>query len=233
MCGLYGIARVVPGYRRFEDFLPYFQDLSTLNESRGGQAYGTGVLTTKDNLFYKGRGENGSHTVDSAHFSFSPCPPFALLGHTRIATSGTDDELCFHPILTRDFALAHNGILLNYKEVAKQHDISLKIPVDTYVMLKLIELFHAEGLDVPSAIAKTCDLIEGGFACWLVARRTSDIFLFRNMSPLFMSFHPTPDYLSFSSTTFTRSIALKEGQVFQVSPSSHGVVSTFTPKRHY
>lgn len=108
-----------------------------------------------------------------------------ILMHTRNDTKGTPDtNENNHPFRTQNFILSHNGIISNDDTLAKKYNITPKIECDSYIIVALIQKFHDEGMTVVEAIKKTVEEIYGSFACWLYHKDKSELYLFRNTSPI-------------------------------------------------
>lgn len=106
-----------------------------------------------------------------------------FLGHTRQATTG-DCSLNKnnHPFTTKDLCWSHNGIISNYTELKKKHNLSYDSECDSAVIGHLTQKFLNEGMSIEKAIEKTGEELSGGFSVWMVHRPTRRIFVFRNSS---------------------------------------------------
>ena len=88
------------------------------------------------------------------------------IGHTRWATHGAKTDTNSHPHISSDglFSLVHNGIIENYaelKEMLIQKGYTFSSQTDTEVVVNLLAYHYSAEKDVPLAIEKTIDLLEG------------------------------------------------------------------------
>lgn len=104
-----------------------------------------------------------------------------ILMHTRQETGG-DPEINInnHPFNTKNFIMAHNGIISNDRELMKKYNIKTDIECDSYVIVALIQKWYDEGLSVKNAIIKMSEELDGGYACWLYHKDKKKLYLFRN-----------------------------------------------------
>jgi hypothetical protein len=174
-----------------------------------------------------------------------------VLGHTRVPTGKhRDDPRCIHPLSTTRFFLAHNGIILNSDHLLETFTPLIsgeqnQLPVDSWSLLAGIHnLVCVAGFEVPQAIQLVCDEAEGQLACWLFDIVTGWIYLFRQMSPLFLAL-PFADDLNigfpfrcpgfgFSSVDFNGSThTLEEGKIICYGGGRLGAVGRFKVKKHF
>lgn len=103
-----------------------------------------------------------------------------LLMHSRAATQGdAGNNENNHPYHTKDFILAHNGVIGNDTRLKTKYDIKSDIECDSYIIIALIQHFVDEGKSIIEAIKETAEEIEGSFACWLYHKEKGDLYLFR------------------------------------------------------
>lgn len=91
------------------------------------------------------------------------------IGHTRWATHGKPNEINAHPHCSEHFAVVHNGIIENYKDIKESLILSgmtFESETDTEVIPKLLELNY--GGDALDAIKKTVKLLEGSYALGII-----------------------------------------------------------------
>ncbi len=109
------------------------------------------------------------------------------IGHTRWATHGKPNDLNSHPHSSESgkFALVHNGIIENYREIKtklENEGITFVSETDTETAVKLLEKnFHG---DVLTALSKTISELEGSFAFAVLFEAEEKIFCARRSSPL-------------------------------------------------
>lgn len=91
------------------------------------------------------------------------------IGHTRWATHGKPNETNAHPQCSEHFAVVHNGIIENYKDIKESlilNGIAFESETDTEVIPKLLELnYNGDALD---SIKKTVKLLEGSYALGII-----------------------------------------------------------------
>ena len=115
------------------------KDLSVAAEVRGTDATGIAYVRGSSIVTYKK--PKPAHKVKL----FFPRGTRSVIGHTRFTTQGSEKRNCNnHPFEghygTESFALAHNGLLYNDRELRReQHLPPTPIETDTYVAVQLLE----------------------------------------------------------------------------------------------
>ena len=91
---------------------------------------------------------------------------FAVMGHSRLVTNGTQlDDVNNQPVVKDGVVGIHNGIIVNEAELWSHHpDINREYEIDTEVMLALVRKYLRSGLDLPAAVSKTVVEIFGTVA---------------------------------------------------------------------
>jgi len=112
------------------------------------------------------------------------------IGHTRWATHGKPNQINSHPHFsaTTRFALVHNGVIENYKDLTTKYlsHVVFKSETDTEVIANLIDHFAKE-MPVEEAIRKTLSLIEGSYALLIIdTEHDGHIYAAKNKSPLLL-----------------------------------------------
>ncbi|MDF7799811.1 glutamine--fructose-6-phosphate transaminase (isomerizing) [Pontiellaceae bacterium B1224] len=88
------------------------------------------------------------------------------IGHTRWATHGPPNEVNAHPHLDASghFAMVHNGIIENYKDIRKvlsQHGIECISDTDSEVLVQLIAFCYKDNLE--DAVSEALQRIKGTY----------------------------------------------------------------------
>lgn len=107
-----------------------------------------------------------------------------IMGHSRLITNGNGDN---QPIDHDDVVVIHNGIITNYKDIAKKYNFSLNRKIDTEIISLLFKFFlqHKYMLeDIPGLILKEC---EGVVAAAVAITSLGKLVLFSNNGSLYCS----------------------------------------------
>ena len=211
--------------------------LSVAAEVRGTDA--TGIAYVRDGSIITYKKPKPAHKVK---LSF-PRGTRAVIGHTRFTTQGSEKRNCNnHPFEghcgTEAFALAHNGVLYNDKELRReQHLPTTPIETDTYVAVQLLE--QGQNLDAEN-IKHMAELVEGSFV-FTVLRNDNTLFLVKGNNPLTVYHFPALGLYVYASTKSILDNALQkvhiaekacevetaEGEIIEISPSGNLHRSTF------
>ena len=182
MCGIFGTSSA-----------ERFDTLYKLNQDRGAFSFGSVYIRhyTPHNKYpeigvYKspGIGEIDKKYADTYHY---------LTGHTQAPTSSQRDydKNSTHPFIVDNWIVAHNGVLSNDREIAAKFDLSNVNEVDSSVIPALIQhnesLSEYTGIDEVGAIVETLEEIAGTFACWMINKKTGNIYIARVGSTLFLN----------------------------------------------
>ena len=120
------------------------------------------------------------------------------IGHTRWATHGKANEVNAHPHCSRHFAVVHNGIIENYKEIKESlsmNGIAFESETDTEVVPKLLELNYNG--DVLEAIRKTVKLLEGSYALGIVCTDDENtLYCTKKGSPLIIGIGSEENFIA-------------------------------------
>ena len=212
--------------------------LSVAAEVRGTDA--TGIAYVRDSSMVTYKKPKPAHKVKL----FFPRGTRAVIGHTRFTTQGSEKRNCNnHPFEghygTESFALAHNGVLYNDRELRReQHLPPTPIETDTYVAVQLLE--QGQQLDTEN-IKRMAELVEGSFV-FTILRNDNTLFLVKGNNPLTLYHFPTLGLYVYASTKSILDNALKkvklngkysevdvsEGEIVKMSSSGNLHKSTFT-----
>ena len=178
MCGLIGI---ISDTNIAANIIDTLQSL----EYRG---YDSAGIVVMDNEQMVSRKAIGSVDRLKSKIMQHPISGKIAIGHTRWATHGLPEIKNTHPITTSQTAVAHNGVITNYKDL-KQNLIAngyeFKGDTDTEVIPNLIDYFESKGNSLIDAVILTAKKLEGSFALGIVSKSSPNtIIAVKNGSPL-------------------------------------------------
>lgn len=194
MCGLYGFVNYSGG--KIKNLADLTNSLAEQSAVRGTDATGiafcnvSGVNILKDN--------KSAYRLNFKH-SDEIC---SLIGHTRHSTQGSEKRnFNNHPFPGRcknaRFALAHNGVLSNDKELRKKLNLpKTKVETDSFIAVQLIE--SQKRLDFDS-IKYMAEQTEGSFSYSVLDDR-NNVWLVKGDSPLSILHFPKLKIYVYAST---------------------------------
>ena len=212
--------------------------LSVSAEVRGTDA--TGIAYVRDGSIVTYKKPKPAHKVKL----FFPRGTRSVIGHTRFTTQGSEKRNCNnHPFEghcgTEPFALAHNGVLYNDRELRReQHLPPTSIETDSYIAVQLLE--QGQQLDTES-IKRMAELVEGSFV-FTILRNDNTLFLVKGNNPLTVYHFPALGLYVYASTKSILDNALKkvnlngkysevdvsEGEILEITSNGNLSRSTFT-----
>jgi len=198
MCGISGIA----GFKNIA--VPLLDSIRHL-EYRGYDACGIAILGLHGIEVRKNIG-----SVDEVNERERLSEPDGKLGiaHTRWATHGGVTKENTHPHLSckGDFALVHNGIISNYRELKKElikEGHKFYSETDTEVIVHLVEKYFAPSKDTEKAFIKAIKKLEGTYAVAMITIYEKDkIFCAKKESPLVIGLGGDTNYIGSDFNAF-------------------------------
>ncbi|MFB6245088.1 MAG: glutamine--fructose-6-phosphate transaminase (isomerizing) [Candidatus Nanohaloarchaea archaeon] len=206
MCGIVGVKKEGEASEKA------FESLKRL-EYRG---YDSAGIATADSSIEVVK---GTGTIDEAvnKESFGE----SAIGHTRWATHGGVNEVNAHPHTdcNGSIAVAHNGIINNYKELKSSLSgvgHRFESETDTEVIPHLIEEYFEGGASRREACERVMEDLEGSFAV-TVLFESGDIVAFRKSSPLVIGVGEGEHFVASDFTAFLehteRALFLEDGDL--------------------
>src|SRR5918993_597652 len=156
------------------------------------------------------------------------------IGHTRWATHGRPNDANAHPHTggARRIALVHNGIIENFAELRARIEADDHVflsETDTEIAAHLVELQVQSGVDLPTAMQRVCQQLDGAFTLVAVDAEDPDrVVAARRNSPLVVGLGESENFLGSDVAAFiehTRE-ALELGQDQIVTITRDGVSVT-------
>ena len=179
--------------------------LATASEARGTDATGYAMLQDGKLTVYK-------RPIPGHKLLFRICDDTtAVMGHTRMTTQGNEAKNeNNHPFLGsvpgRSFALAHNGVLWNDKELRQELKLhQTKIETDSYIAVQLLEA-HAS-LDFAS-LKYMAEQVRGTFTFTVLTDR-DELYFIRGDNPLCLSRFQSSGLYLYASTSEIMQDALR------------------------
>jgi glucosamine 6-phosphate synthetase-like amidotransferase/phosphosugar isomerase protein len=165
--------------------LSTFEILEQANRERGN--FATGIAWISKDFNYDITKRQG--TVDLSKILPKDC---TYLGHNQAPTSSVRkwQEHTTHPFEAGDWVVAHNGVLTNFKELAKNIPNFHGVVDSSIIPALLAENDYTVGppsciAEEAANIARTLELLQGTFAVWIINIRTFNVYVARQGSTLF------------------------------------------------
>jgi len=163
-----------------------FEGLHLL-EYRGYDSAGIAVI---DNNQIKTFKKKGKVKKAERFFNKSKISSKIGIGHTRWATHGEPNDINSHPIesFNKKFAIVHNGIIENYKDLKKiliEKGYKFYTQTDTEILINFIELCIKDSNNIEEGLSYALNKVQGAFAIVLIVKNNPELmFAARKGSPL-------------------------------------------------
>ncbi len=194
MCGLFGFVHY--GKDKIKNLSDLTNSLAEQSAVRGTDATGIAFCNSMGMNVVK---ENKSAYV----LSFKhPDEIRSLTGHTRHMTQGNQkDNKNNHPFTGRcrnlRFALSHNGVLRNDKELRKKYNLpKTKVETDSYIAVQLIESQRRLNFE---SLKYMAERTEGSFSYSVLDER-NNVWLVKGDSPISIVHFPQRGIYVYAST---------------------------------
>lgn len=206
MCGIFGYVSDKP----IGENLRSLKEIGELNKKRGNQSFG--YVAVDDQSYIIGR----YNWEFSKEYALSVLKDYKIVLFHLLSSTGTEKRI--HPFETDQFVFAHNGLLLDYQD---QKDYSRLGPTDSQYLLAAIDSFENEysvpvsNVPVAISIKLANERFNGQRACWLWDKFDNALYLWRVMSPLYLSIYA--DSIVFSSVRIAEGYHnIQEGSIYKI-----------------
>ncbi len=158
------------------------------------------------------------------------------IAHTRWATHGKVTRENTHPMLSTDkaFAVVHNGIISNYRELRsklQKDGVKFVSETDTEVVPHLMQKLFKQTGNVEKAFVKMLGMLEGTYAVVLITKYHPDvIFCARKESPLMLGIGDEVKYVGSDFNAFiehTKNAVIIEDEEYVVLTRDSYTVKNF------
>ena len=207
-----------------------FEGLKLL-EYRGYDSCGIGVIDNNEIKTFKWKGRVRK---TEKRFNESNIKSPIAIGHTRWATHGEPNDVNSHPIMSynKKFAIVHNGIIENYRELKKiliEKGYRFYTETDTEVLVNFIELCISNSKNVDKGLSYALSKLEGAFGIVLIQSSNTDImYAARKGSPLAFGKKGDNFFIASDATPiieYTKKIIyLDNGQLLKINKSNFEVL---------
>lgn len=157
------------------------------NKSRGDFASGS-VYVNSNDCYIRKNAQNHDPKTEGGWPWNNDKKYDVYLGHVQAPTSACRqvEPETTHPFECGDWLVAHNGVLENFKDLKESWFLDIHTnPVDSSIIPALLNSLWV-GNEV-LCIKETCEKLKGTFACWIVNRKSKNIYLVRCGSTLYMN----------------------------------------------
>lgn len=228
MCGITGVVSFHPIGDRLYEGVHHL-------EYRGYDSCGIAIL---DDHHIEVRKDIG--TVDEVNGKESIRNLAAQVGiaHTRWATHGKVTKENAHPHLSchGEFAVVHNGIIANYKQLREalaRNGHRFQSQTDTEIIAHLVEEHFAESGDIERALVSALHALEGSYAVAVISAHDPErIYCARHESPLIIGVGSESNYVGSDFNAFIdytkNTVILEDGEYGIVAKDSYAVKSLRT-----
>ncbi len=208
MCGLFGFVHY--GNHEIKNLQDITNALAEESAVRGTDA--TGIAFNKNGQLNILKEAKSAYTIDFKH----PDDVVSLIGHTRHSTHGSEKKnYNNHPFSGKcnngNFALAHNGVLINDKDLKKKYKLpKSKIETDSYIAVQLIESKKELNAESIKFMAETVD---GSFS-FSILDANNTLWLVKGDGPLSILHFPNLELYVYASTEEILWKALVDTELF-------------------
>lgn len=196
-------------------------------EYRGYDSCGIAVVSDHTILVKK---DSGKIDEVAQKFSFDSIHGVYGIGHTRWATHGPPTYKNAHPHLSsnKKFAIAHNGIIANYKELKKdliEKGYKFVSETDSEVFSHLIEEHYTKNLE--ETVRKVLSYVKGTYGLLVISVDEEKLVAARKESPLLIGVGKNEMYVGSDISSFLEytntAIPIDDGEYAVVTPSHYEI----------
>ena len=194
MCGLFGFSNY--SNSNIKDLSVLTNSLAKQSAIRGTDATGVAYCSGKGIAICKE--PKSAYKMEFKHSNDIT----SLIGHTRHASQNNEKKnRNNHPFKgsysSFEFALAHNGVLTNDKELRKKFQLpKTKVETDSYIAVQLLESQRFLNFD---SIKYMAEKTEGSFS-YSILDKKNNIYLVKGDSPLSIVHFPNSKVYVYAST---------------------------------
>ncbi len=213
MCGIFGFSAKNKNKFKKKEYEKIIETLFKLSESRGKEAAGLAVkrensidvlkspLAAADFIKTKEYKKFINGVFDFSKITDSN---FAIIGHSRLATHGSEyDSNNNQPIIKDGAVCVHNGIIVNNEELwLKFPELKKESEVDTEVFLALLKKFLRQTDSLNSAVSKVFEEMEGSASVAILFNNIPALLLATNTGSLYECVNDNKDALVFGSESY-------------------------------
>ena len=184
MCGIFGVnSKLIP-----LNYSDVFKSVGILSESRGKEASGWAAIN--DENIYVSKSPSPFSSNDNLegleNFTKSTFVTDWQIGHTRLKTHGeVDVPENNQPCSVENDVLVHNGILTNYKDIAKDRNFSENSQLDSLIIAKLINLESKNRGNFKDALMKSIELFKGEITLSGYSSQFNKYYLYSNTGSIY------------------------------------------------
>lgn len=229
MCGIIG-------YTGEENSVPFVLEGIKNLEYRGYDSFGCALKNGNNIKIMKGAGRINKVVSDQ---DISSQIAEMSIAHTRWATNGSVTSENAHPLVdcSGKIAVAHNGIIENFKELRDTlNSHSFVSETDTEVLPHMIEDEMANGKSFEDAVVSTAGKTKG-FSSFIAMHSDNDsILAVKNGSPLVLGIKKNGTFVSSDVPSFLKHtnkvVYLFDGDVISVNKTGFKILKTLNPGKH-
>jgi glucosamine--fructose-6-phosphate aminotransferase (isomerizing) len=189
MCGIFGVVCTAE-QRQLARSLTI--KLLEFSETRGREAAGLAVHDgTRIQVLKQGGSVSEFLANPKLHQMLDdalsrPARTIALVGHSRLATNGTQGNIDNNqPVIANGAVALHNGIIVNDQELARKHQISTRGELDSEVLATLLRAKLDRTNDLVTATRETFAELEGSASIAMLFDDLDAMLLATNTGSLF------------------------------------------------
>lgn len=230
MCGICALAS------NSDISLSLYKSLLAL-EYRGYDSCGMAVINSNKINYRKNVGEVAK--VNEVE-KFSQLRGNLGIAHTRWATHGGVTKANSHPHFSNDknFAIVHNGIVVNYSELKEQlvkKGYKFISGTDTEVVVNLIQEFYKTEKTLEKAFVSTIDLLEGSFSIVLCSTQDKhNLYAVKKDAPLVIGLGNKENFIASDPYAFiakTRQVIYLDDYEYIIVSNDNYVVKSLKTKK--
>jgi glutamine---fructose-6-phosphate transaminase (isomerizing) len=143
------------------------------------------------------------------------------IGHTRWATHGRPSEENAHPHSVDGITVVHNGIIENHLKLRRSLEAEgrrFSSETDTEIMAHLVSRHRNETPDLPTAVRRALEEVQGAYAFLILSERDPDTLVTaKNASPIVIGWGEGEKFIASdipASLAYTRDfVFLKDGEM--------------------
>lgn len=214
MCGIFGIVDGQNAAFSSSSIKKVIKLLFRLSESRGKEASGI-VIRSGSQIVVLKEPIVASKLIKSNEFNFLfnnyitssnshqiiKNQPLAILGHSRLVTSGQSERNLNNQPVIKDGAVGiHNGVVVNDEKIWREmSSIKKSYNVDTEVIFSLLQMFRSQGQNLIEATKSTYLTIDGSASIAVLFDDINHLLLATNTGSLYYCLNKKLNSIVFAS----------------------------------